>query len=192
MTFQKALLILLFIAALAGCAVEPTMKDTTQLQPGTGVMVARLAVPYLLQKGHLRTTLSVANLGDASDSGTPIVLSSAETFVVVPLSAGTYQWKDLHIGSYDSDLQPKTFDIVAGKINYVGDITLVMDQALAYKNGKPTYDVHFRVYDYHQYFLPKIAAAYPKLLGSYPVVVSLTSTPTWARASTCLYSSGCD
>ncbi|GLQ46515.1 hypothetical protein GCM10007862_15660 [Dyella lipolytica] len=185
MTVQRVLLVLLFVAALAGCASDPQMKDTALLAPGQGVMVARLAIPYLAQSGHLKTTISVASLNDGSDAGTPIELHTAETFLVVPLPAGTYRWKDFHIGSYNDPLGggPMHFDIVAGKINYVGDITVVMAMDPSYQPGpvsqvgKPRYNVNFRIYDYRRVFLPKIAAAYPQLWGSYPVVVSLTTPP---------------
>ncbi|MGC1549495.1 MAG: hypothetical protein WA777_13300 [Rhodanobacter sp.] len=186
MIVQRALLLLLFVAALAGCASDPQMKDTTTLAPGQGVMVARLAIPYLAQSGHLKTTISVDSLYGSSDSGTPIELHTAETFLVIPLPAGTYRWKDFHIGSYNDPLGggPMHFDIAAGKINYVGDITVVMAMDPSYRQGLPItqvglprYTVNFRIYDYHRVFLPKIATAYPELWGSYPVVVSLTTPP---------------
>ena len=61
MTVQRVLLVLLFVAALAGCASDPQMKDTVMLAQGKGVLVARLAIPYLAQSGHLKTTISVAS-----------------------------------------------------------------------------------------------------------------------------------
>lgn len=182
MIVQRAILLLVFVAVLAGCASDPRMKDTTTLAPGQGVMVARLAIPYLAQSGHLKTTISVASLYDFSDKGTPIELHTGETFLVVPLPAGTYKWKDFHIGSYNSDfgLGPMHFDIAAGKINYVGDITVVMavdSRPTGLPGYMPNYKVDVHVYDFHKIFLPKIAAAYPQLWSSYPVVVSLTTHP---------------
>ena len=186
MTVQRALLVLLFVVALASCASDPQMKDTAMLAQGQGVMVARLAIPYLAQSGHLKTTISVASLDGGSDADTPIELRTAETFLVIPLPAGTYRWKDFHIGSYNDPLEvggPMHFDIAAGKINYVGDITVVMALDPSYRPGPisqvgmPGYTVNFRTYDYHRVFLPRIAAAYPELWGSHPVVVSLTTPP---------------
>lgn len=186
MTVQRALLVLLFVVALASCASDPQMKDTAMLAQGQGVMVARLAIPYLAQSGHLKTTISVASLNDGSDAGTPIELRNAETFLVIPLPAGTYRWKDFHIGSYNDPLGggPMHFDIAAGKINYVGDITVVMALDPSYQTGAPIsqvgmprYTVNFRIYDYHKVFLPRIAATYPELWGSHPVVVNLTTPP---------------
>ena len=58
MIIQRALLLLLLVAAFAGCASNPGMKDTATLPPGQGVMVARLAIPYLAQRSHLKTTIS--------------------------------------------------------------------------------------------------------------------------------------
>jgi hypothetical protein len=189
MIVQRALLLLSFVAVLAGCASDPQMKDTSTLPPGQGVMVARLAVPYLTQTGHLKTTISVAGLYDGPDADIPIELHTAETFLVVPLPAGSYRWNDLKIGSYKSDLGsgPMHFDIAAGKINYVGDLTVVMvvnpNPNIPTQGGHwapgymPSYRVNVRIYDYHNVFLPRIAAAYPQLWATYPVVVSLTTPP---------------
>lgn len=185
MIIQRAWLLLLFVAALAGCASAPQMKDTVLLPPGQGVLVARLAIPYLARPGHLQTTISVARLNDGSDAGTPIALNAAETFLVVPLPEGNYQWKDFRVGSYNDPLGggPMHFHIDPGKINYVGDITIVMAVDTSYQPGTvalfPSYKVAFRIYDYHQVFLPKIAASYPELWSSHPVVVSLTTPPDY-------------
>jgi hypothetical protein len=176
MIFRRALLLLLCVAALAGCATGPQMKDTGTLPPGQGVMVARIAMPYLATSGHLWTVMTVANQYDASDSGIQIKLSDAETFLVLPLPAGSYRWKSLQIASYNAEFDPMDFDIVAGKINYVGDLTLVMEGP--HENGREIYyKTYFRPYDYHEVFLPRIAAAYPKLWASYPVVVDVSSFP---------------
>jgi hypothetical protein len=190
MIFRKALLLLVCVATLAGCAtpVKPEMEDTANLAPGQGIMVARIAMPYLARNDHLPTTIFVANtfsmnytlppdsnnvsaIRERLYSGTPIALHTAETFLVVPLPAGTYSWSGMQIGSYSSYWgAKKKFDIVAGKINYVGDMTLVMGDT----GNNQNYRVNLRSYDYHELFLPKIAAAYPKLWGSYPVLVNLT------------------
>jgi hypothetical protein len=176
MIFRRALLLLLCVAALAGCATGPQMKDTGTLPPGQGVMVARIAMPYLANKAHLWTTIAVSNQYDPSDSGMQIKLSDAETFLVLPMRAGSYRWKSLEIAGYNAEFGPMDFDIVAGKINYVGDLTLVMEGP--YDNGRETYyKAFFRPYDYHDVFLPRIAAAYPKLWANYPVVVDVSSYP---------------
>jgi hypothetical protein len=188
MMVQRALLLLSFVAVLAGCASGPQMKDTNVMPLGQGVMVARLAIPYVAQPGHLKTTISVGHLIDDADVAPPIELTSGETFIVLPLPAGTYRWKDFHIGSYNADLggAPMHFDIEAGKINYVGDITIVMAPRADPNAGRPgfagyvpgtmpVYKVSTRVYDYREVFLPKLAAIYPQLWANYPVVVSLTT-----------------
>jgi hypothetical protein len=149
---------------------------------GQGVMVARLAIPYLAQPGHLKTTISVANFYDNKVAGEPIELHNGETFLVLPLPAGTYMWEDFRIGSYKSEWghAPMHFNIVAGKINYVGDITVQMTQDSRFTVGyMPGYRADVHVYDYGNVFLPRIAAAYPQLWANYPVAVSITSEPDY-------------
>lgn len=190
MVFKRVMLLLLFSAAVAGCSmpVKPRMHDTSELAPGMGIMIARIAMPYLLRSNHLATSVQVVSLNSISGSGQFVALDSAETFIVMPLSAGTYELRSLNIGGYYSRLSSMEFDISAGKINYVGDLTMVMQVAAAsnaehpdhsyYRKGPAyhgglSYVVNTRIYDYHQRFLPDLALQYPILWKNYPVAVSL-------------------
>lgn len=63
MISRRALLLVVCVAALAGCAtsVKPEMEDTANLAPGQGIMVARIAMPYLVRNDHQQTTIFVEN-----------------------------------------------------------------------------------------------------------------------------------
>ncbi|GFZ92134.1 hypothetical protein [Dyella caseinilytica] len=171
--FARVLKFVLLIAVLASCTmnVKPNMDDTSQLPDGKGVLVARLAVPYLLKPG-LPTSVALLNINNGS--GVNIRLSSAETYLAIPLPAGSYRWNNLSVGSYGAHISSKQFEIDAGKINYVGDIILLMEGTNNPRTSSiATYRANFKIYDYHKHILPVLAAAYPKLWSNYPVVINL-------------------
>ncbi|GLQ88156.1 hypothetical protein [Dyella flagellata] len=165
------LMLLLLFVVLTGCnmPVKPRMKDAPQLAPGKGVLVACIEMPYLLRSNHLPTSLQVVNLSGSAISGEFVTLDSAVTLIAIPLSAGTYQLRSLNIGGWYSRLSPMNFNIAAGKINYVGDLMMVMQAA----SGGTDYIVHTKIYDYRQYTLPKITTQYPALSSNYPIAVNI-------------------
>lgn len=174
MTIQRALLLLLCVAALAGCnvPVKTQMTDTATLSPGKGVMVAHLWMPYLGRADHIRTFITLASDGALTPNRT-FELESPETTLVLPLSAGSYRWKYVSMGNYITAMDVK-FDIEAGKINYIGAISMIMTQTGQYRSGYPVYNLNFRTRDNRGIYLDYIATAYPQLSANYPVVVNLT------------------
>jgi hypothetical protein len=178
MVIRRALLLFLAFVMITSCMVpiKPHMKDTARLDSGKGVMVVHLAVPYLQREGHQAICLSVVNVDNGSAVSFPI--TSAEDYIVIPLPTGRYRWRGITIGYYYAALSPMMFDIDEGKINYIGDIGLIMDDNRIGATGHPKVHYYLRVYDYHRDVMNALAPAYPALLENYPSVVNLThSTP---------------
>jgi hypothetical protein len=168
MVFQKSLWLLPLVALLSACGVRHNMTDTAQIPSTDGVMVARVVVASVANLYHPPVMLSLIDSHSTVVSNAVMTLNDGENYVVLPLHAGQYSWDSITIGRYYMLFKfGLPFNIVAGKINYVGDIELVLD-------GRGGANYALRVVDRRRSSLVPMASAYPQLWSTYPVVVNMT------------------
>lgn len=175
---QRYLWLLLLVALLCGCDTKQNMRDMAQLPSATGVLVATVrirsvgAIPY--------PPVSIAyNVMRGLGSTKYVPLAEANTTIVLEMPAGDYYWTGVKVGNLSGSLQlGMPFTIEAGKINYVGDVLLLLDDVHLQKvHGVPMPGYGLYVKDQHAYTLSKAAAMYPELWRAYPVVTHLTQDP---------------
>lgn len=175
---QRLLWLLPLIALLCGCDTRQNMRDTAQLPSATGVLVTTVRVRSV--DGIPYPPVSLAyNVMRGMGSTKVIPLVEPNNTVVLEMPAGDYYWTGVRVGNAASPLTLGVpFTIEAGKINYIGDVWLVLDDVHRRKvkgELKPTYGIYTR--DQHAYTLPKAASAYPELWHAYPVVTHLAEDP---------------
>jgi hypothetical protein len=175
--FLRRLWLLPLVALLGACATHENIRDTTQLPPGTGIMVAHVLVRSVNNMGYPPITLSLGRMDNSlAANAKSIALASSDNMIVLDLPAGDYSWTDVQIMDLEGYTRRRMpFTIEAGKINYVGDILLVLDGVhvtMVHGRKIPGYAIHVK--DDHTYTLPNAASMYPQLWSSFPVVTHLT------------------
>jgi hypothetical protein len=168
--------LVLSVLLLSGCAMlattTPNMTDTPQLSSGEGVMVAHIIQPALDGPRELKDMVSFKDLGSVGIMNSALTLGN-DNYVVIPLPAGSYQWEGLTNSppfkmSY-AHFGPMSFKIEAGKINYVGDIVILIT-----RERDSSFVAFMHVSDMHADTLSILSGDYPKLWAAHPMVVHLT------------------
>ncbi|GLQ89834.1 hypothetical protein [Dyella flagellata] len=165
------------VVLLGGCATDKNMSDSKQLPPGTGVMVANLRVRSLGGVAYPPVTINFDKMHGVSTSKI-IALPARNNLIVMQLPAGDYSWTSVHIGDLSGSTSYRMpFTVEAGKINYVGDVLLLLDSyhlKRANGSGIPEPSYNFFIKDLSASTLPGVASTYPELWRAYPVVTHLT------------------
>lgn len=171
----RHLWLLPLVLLLGACATHENMRDTAQLPPGTGVMVAKVLVRSVKNIPYPPVSISIGAAGSMFDSKI-IALDQRDNTVVLQLPAGEYSWTNVSMLDLSGDTRHNMpFTIEAGKINYVGDLLLLLDSMhLMIMHGRefPSYVIYIK--DLHRYTLAEASPLYPTLWKTYPVVTHLT------------------
>jgi hypothetical protein len=168
----RRLWLLPLIMLLASCKSDPILKDTAALPPDTGIMVANVMVWSAGNVAYPPVSIKVDKVHGLS-SATTLNLPQRVNLIVIPLPAGVYSWTDLELGTVagGSTSYRMPFTIEAGKINYVGDVLIMLNNYYR-PAGMPTFN--FKIADESRHWLPIVANKYPLLSHTYPTVVHLT------------------
>lgn len=173
----RGLWLLSLAVLLGGCATDKNMGDATQLPQGTGVMVANVLVRSVGAVAYPPVTINFDKIHGVSTSKI-IALPARNNLIVMQLPAGNYSWTSVHIGDLSASTSyAMPFTVEAGKINYVGDVLLLLDsfhKKASQGSGVPLPTYNFFIKDLSARTLPGVASAYPQLWRAYPVVTHLT------------------
>jgi hypothetical protein len=170
MSFRNFLFVAFAAMALCGCGIKrQSIRDTTSIPEGSGVIVARI---IFVQKNAVgdepvpaltaikKTSLTVASL--------IWQLQPGESFSVMTLPAGAYTWRGLYVGRRYSEFRNlMPFEVHAGKINYVGDIVVSIDWSDLTHYGMHVSSDQATSENY-------LHNAYPQLSAHYPITASIT------------------
>lgn len=177
----RHLWLLPLVMLLGACATHENMRDTAQLPPGTGVMVAKVLVRSVKNIPYPPVSISIGKLDGLFDSKI-VALDQRDNTVVLQLPAGDYSWTNVSMLDLSGDTRHHMpFTIEAGKINYVGDLLLLLDSThvmIVHGRELPSYVIYIK--DLHQYTLPEAKPLYPILWKAYPVVTHLTQDERWS------------
>ena len=172
---RRNLWLLLLVMSISACATHQNMRDTAQLAQGTGVMVATVLVRSVNNVPYPHVAISFADVHSVVNTKV-VALDAKDNTVVLNVPAGNYSWTNITLmdltGSFSYRMP---FTIEAGKINYVGDILILLDsyhEKEVHGRRMPSYTVFVK--DLSSYTLPNAASAYPELWHAYPVVTHLT------------------
>ncbi|RDS83623.1 hypothetical protein DWU98_04640 [Dyella monticola] len=172
----RGLWLLSLVVVLSACATDKNVTDSAQLPPGTGIMVANVLVRSVGGVAYPPVTINFDKMHGLSPSKV-VALPLRNNLIVMQLPAGEYSWTSVKIGDLTgSTSYGMPFTIEAGKINYVGDVLLLLDSfhKKVSQGGlaQPTYNIFVK--DLSAHTLPVAASTYPELWRAYPVVTHLT------------------
>jgi hypothetical protein len=150
----------------------PEMADTQAIPEGRGVVVARV----ILVERNMGSNLPSVLLTSKRDSfmgvapgGFFLVLDPGETNHIRLLPAGKYNWIEFWVQGLKSDFQGKLpFNVEAGKVTYIGDITLVID-------GNDPWHYGMHISSDPQSAATYMRSTYPKLMANYPFITNVTA-----------------
>lgn len=151
---MRRLLLLAFVAMnLPSCVISNLPKDTTRLRSHEGILVTNIitnAVGYKLAILEKHSFVSSAVLEITSD----------QNFRVITLPAGDYIWRGIYAGNrYHEFGGEYSFKIVAGAINYIGDM---------YIEFAPGFNrFHLELADHNLEARKRFKEVYPALSASY-------------------------
>jgi hypothetical protein len=149
----------------------PNMIDTQAIKEGDGVVVARvilIARNIETNQPNVMLTASRGSVMGFASSGFNLMLDPGETHHVILLPAGKYDWVEFWVQGLKSDFHGKLpFEVVAGKVTYIGDITLTIDGSDPWHYGM------------HISSEPSLAAMYmrsdyPGLMANYAFAAKVT------------------
>ena len=172
----RGLWLLSCVVLLSACASDKNMSDSAQLPPDTGILVANVLVRSVGGVPYPPVTMNFDKIHGLSPSKT-VPLPLRDNLIVMQVPAGDYSWTSVKIGDLGgSTSYGMPFTIEAGKINYVGDVMLVLDsyhkKVSQGGQAEPTYQIYVR--DLSAHTLPFVASTYPQMWHAYPAVTHLT------------------
>jgi len=101
---------------LPGCTTLNIPRETSKLESQEGVLVTNIVTNAGGYKLAIRENHSLV-------SSAILKISSGENFRVIVLPAGDYTWRGIYAGPRYKEFDGKyAFKIVAGAINYIGDM----------------------------------------------------------------------
>jgi hypothetical protein len=149
----KRLLLLAILAMnLPSCATSNLPKDTSRLESNEGVLVTNIVTnaggyKLAIRENHSFVSSAVLNI------------SSGGNFLVITLPAGDYSWRGLYSGSRYREFNGRySFKIVAGAINYIGDMYIDFGPNLS--------QFQISIEDHRLEALQRFKESYPALAAS--------------------------
>jgi hypothetical protein len=159
LVIQRLCLLAMVAIHLPGCATSNLPRDTARLESQDGVLVTNIvtnAGGYKLAIRENHSLISSAVLG----------ISPGANFRVIVLRAGDYSWRGLYAGNSYREFNGKyAFKIVAGAINYIGDMYIDFAPNLR------QFQISFE--DHRLEALQHFKESYPALAASCPFIVEL-------------------
>ena len=160
------------IFLIVDCATSK-LKNTTKLDNDKGILVTTIHSNISGYK------LTIRNKKSAIFLSANLKIDSKENFKVISLSNGAYYWcsmlfwKSIISKPIVLELgEEMDFNIEAGKINYVGDLNILVNQ-----DGSDVNLLDIEIMDSTEVVLKKLHNEYPTLMKSYPFVKHLTNKP---------------
>ena len=176
----------LAVITLSGCGPEvrqaairanlerirtPDMADTKAIPEGHGVVLAHV----ILIDRNMGSNQPSVMLSAKRDSFTGLapggfflVLKPGETNHAIILPAGKYNWIEFWVQGLKSDFHGKLpFEVEAGKVTYIGDITLMID-------GSDPRHYGMRISSNPPLAAMYMRSTYPELMANYPLVTRMT------------------
>lgn len=142
---------------LPGCATSNLSRDTARLESQDGVLVTNIITNAGGYKLAIRENHSLV-------SSAVLEISSGANFRVIVLPAGNYSWRGIYAGTDYREFNGKySFKIVAGAVNYIGDMYIDFASSLR------QFEISFE--DHRLEALQHFKESYPALAASCPFTV---------------------